>query len=512
MFKQFLQHIARMSMIFSVLMALPLGAQVLKGSTPSPVTTAADLVSDSFSGVVVDKQSKAVPVTAFRSADLAPGESFSGTIAADGVDQGELSGIVFEVVEKSTTGHETVVTKTPVSSGIYEGVVPVAAVAGGSVIFSRLIKDGKTVGDSTPTKVVEKPKTGTTGGGGGGDSERKHVKFPEVMQAGRPATIHLHGGDGEMTGTKIAVNKKAVKELAEGPREAIFRAPMDETGPVTVSYTKDGVTESGPSRIVAISMKAVSHELLTGVDEAVRTTVTGLAGIDKPLSLLMVNSTPNVELEGGNRQTITIAPSEIAEDGSYTYDRIIYAEHAGNFHLTDTLYVPGEEWPCGYGDPEYIGDKNKECKAVCKRTFYYFDPKAKGPGGKPKNYNPRDPKITMVHKEMGNEKSEDIHPSDTDKVMDDRYNKMSKDGYDDALAKEQDWKDNGNVTQACPKATCACYAKPPDWTKEPANPGTDTLDISHKYAGSGVSGDATWTYQFDYSKKKEVAGACGPTT
>lgn len=499
----------RTSVFVSVLMALPLSAQVLKGSTPSPVTTAADLVSDSFSGMVIDRESKPVPVTAYRSVDLAPGEGFSGTIAADGVDQAELSGMVFEVVERSTTGQETVVTKTPVSSGIYEGVVPATAVAGGAVLFSRLLKDGKTVGDSKPTKVVDKPKTGTTDGG---ESERKHVKFPEVMQASRPATIHLKGGDGDLTGTKIAVNKEEVKVLAEGPREVIFRTPVDITGPVTVSYTKNGVTESGPSRIVAISMKAVSNKLLEGADEAVRTTVTGLTGIDKPLSLLMANTTPNVELEGGNRQTITITPSEIAADGSYTYDRMIYAEHAGNFHLTDILYVPGEEWPCGYGDPEYIGDKNQECKAVCKRTFYYLDPKAKGPDKKPKNFNPRDPKITMVHKELGNEKSEDVHPSDTDKVMDDRYNKMSKDGYDDALAKEQDWANNGNVTQACPKATCACYAKPPDWTKEPANPGTDTLDITHKYAGGGVSGDATWTYQFDYSKKKEVTGACGPTT
>jgi hypothetical protein len=311
-----------------------------QGQTPSPgsssqtswVNPAPTLVTDSFTGVVVDPAKPPATVTAYRTGNLSAGDSFSGTVTSDATDASQLAGLVYQVVEQDSTGKQTVVSQAPVLNGVYKGLIPAAGVAGGGVLIGELLKNGQEVGTATPapieTQTAETSQPALTS-----DS----YKIPSLMQAGKPTAIEFQGGDGDLTTTHVTVGGQPVQELAEGPNGTVFRSPTTVTGPTPVTISKNGVTGSGESRNVAIGMSAVSKSLQTGTQEELTVKVSGLAGLEKPLSLTLVNSTPAVMLQGGNTQTVTIAPSDVLADGTSTVERDITAEHKGTFTVTATV-------------------------------------------------------------------------------------------------------------------------------------------------------------------------------
>jgi hypothetical protein len=351
-----------------------------EGETPSPdssspsswVNPAPTLITDSFSGVVVDPTKPPAKVTAYRTGNLEAGDSFSGTVTSDATDLSQLAGLVYQVVKKDPTGAETVVSQAPVSKGVYKGQIPAGAVAGGDVLVGELLQNGKQVGTATPVPIetqtatpvptemqtatpvptetqtatpvptkaqsagavpIETQTTKTTQPALTADS----YKIPTLMQTGKPTAITFKGGDGDLTTTHVTVGGQPAQPLAEGPRETVFRSPVGVTGPATVTILKNGVTGSGESRNVAISLSAGSKALQTGSQEMLIGKVSGLTGLKKPVSVTLVNTTPAVQLQGGNKQTVTIAPSDVGADGSYTFNRDILAEHAGSFDVTATV-------------------------------------------------------------------------------------------------------------------------------------------------------------------------------
>jgi hypothetical protein len=314
--------------------------QTEEGQTPSPdsssqsswVNPAPTLITDSFSGVVVDPAKPPAKVTAYRTGNLAAGDSFSGTVTSDATDLSQLAGLVYQVVKKDPTGAETVVSQAPVSKGVYKGLIPAGAVAGGGVLIGELLQNGKQVGTATPVPMETQPAE-TSQPALTSDS----YKIPSLMQTGKPTAITFQGGDGDLTTTHVTVGGQPAQPLAEGPRETVFRSPAGVTGPTTVTISKNGVTGSGESRNVAISLSAGSKALQTGSQEMLISKVSGLTGLEKPVSVTLVNSTPAVQLQGGNKQTVTIAPSDVGADGSYTFNRDIMAEHPGSFDVTATV-------------------------------------------------------------------------------------------------------------------------------------------------------------------------------
>jgi hypothetical protein len=178
-------------------------------------------------------------------------------------------------------------------------------------------------------------------------------KIPSLMQAGKPTAIAFQGGDGDLTTTHVTVGGQPVQELAEGPKGTVFRSPTGATGLLPVTISKNGVTGTGETRNVAINLGAGSKTLQTGTQEVLTGKVSGLTGLTKPVSVTVINSTPAVQLQGGNKQTVTIAPSDVMADGTYTFERDIVAEHAGAFNVTatlDGLSIPGPgiaETPAG---------------------------------------------------------------------------------------------------------------------------------------------------------------------
>ncbi len=338
-------------------------------SAPSSwVNPAPMLVTDSFTGVVTDPAKPPATVTAYRTGNLSAGDSFSGTVTSDATDASQIAGLVYQVVERDSTGKQTVVSQVPVSNGIYKGVIPAAAVAGGGVLIGELLKDGNQVGTATPVPMETQPTetsqpaetsqpTETSQPAETGQPAKTSqpaetsqpaktsqppltsdsYKIPSLMQTGKPTAITFQGGDGDLTTTHVTVGGQPAQPLAEGPRETVFRSPAGVTGPTTVTISKNGVTGSGESRNVAINLSAGSKALQTGSQEMLISKVSGLTGLEKPVSVTLVNSTPAVQLEGGNKQTVTIAPSDVGADGSYTFNRDIMAEHPGAFDVTATV-------------------------------------------------------------------------------------------------------------------------------------------------------------------------------
>lgn len=340
--------------------------QTEEGETPSPdsssqsswVNPAPTLITDSFSGVVVDPTKPPAKVTAYRTGDLEAGDSFSGAVTSDATDLSQLAGLVYQVVKKDPTGAETVVSQTPVSTGVYKGQIPAGTVTDGCVLIGELMQNGKQVGTATPVpietqtamatpKVPIETQTPSTTPTVPVETQTPTTpppaltadsyKIPTLMQTGKPTAITFKGGDGDLTTTHVTVGGQPAQPLAEGPRETLFRSPAGVTGPTTVTISKNGVTGSGESRNVAISMSAGSKALETGSQEMLISKVSGLAGLEKPVSVTVVNSTPAVQLQGGNKQTVTIAPSDVGADGSYTFNRDIIAEHPGAFDVTATV-------------------------------------------------------------------------------------------------------------------------------------------------------------------------------
>jgi hypothetical protein len=326
-----------------------------QAQTPAPVAPAAAapqpapvLVTDSFTGVVIDPAKPPATVTAYRTGNLSAGDSFSGTVSSDATDTSELSGLVYQVVAKDPSGNQTVVSQAPVSNGVYKGLIPAAAVVGGGVLVGELLENGKQVGTGTPVS-IETPTGVTSQPTLTSDS----YKIPTLMQAGKPTAIAFQGGDGDLTTTHVTVGGQPAQELAEGPEGTVFRSPTGVTGPTSVTISKNGVTGSGESRNVAVSLSAGSKTLSTGTAEMVTGKVSGLTGLEKPLSLTLQNNTPAVTLQGGNTQEVTIAPTNVLADGTYSFERDITAGHPGIFDVTATLEglsIPGpniSETPAG---------------------------------------------------------------------------------------------------------------------------------------------------------------------
>lgn len=318
-----------------------------EGQAPAPgsssqsnwINPAPTLVTDSFTGVVTDPTKPPSTVTAYRTGNLSAGDSFSGVIASDAGDPSQLTGLVYQVVEQDSSGKQTVVSRAPVSNGKYKGLIPAAGFAGGGVLIGELFQNDKPVGTAAPipietqTTVTNKPAL---------TSESYNI--PSLMQAGKPTAIAFQGGDGDLTTTHVTVGGQPVQELAEGPKETVFRSPTEVTGLLPVTISKNGVTGSGESRNVAISLGAMSKSLQTGTKEVLTGKVSGLTGLKEPVSVTLVNSTPAVQLQGGNKQTVTIVPTDVSTDGTYTFERDIVAEHPGAFNVTatlDGLSIPG---------------------------------------------------------------------------------------------------------------------------------------------------------------------------
>ena len=169
------------------------------------------------------------------------------------------------------------------------------------------------------------------------------IVFPLLTQQGRASVIH-GAFDGDLAGTGLTRPGFGqdlggpIKVLAESPRQLVFVAPEEISGPYSINIKEGDKTFTGNSRNIAVRLSAPKLDLLRGEKTTLTIEVSGLAGIIKDVPL-QLDARGVINMEGGNFQNLRIKPEEVKLDGRYTTNRTINALQAGGFSVTATVIV-----------------------------------------------------------------------------------------------------------------------------------------------------------------------------
>ena len=126
--------------------------------------------------------------------------------------------------------------------------------------------------------------------------------------------------------------------VAESPRQAVFTAPTNVTGPMEIRVN-EGTTETrAPFRNVGVNLSAPKTSLLKGESTTLKIEVSGLQGITEPVPLHLVKGGV-VTMLGGDVQSMTIKPEEVQSNGTFTTTRTITGVQTGVWNATATVVV-----------------------------------------------------------------------------------------------------------------------------------------------------------------------------
>lgn len=162
--------------------------------------------------------------------------------------------------------------------------------------------------------------------------------LPATGQTGR--NVSIPGPfDGHLGNTKCAIGGADCKILAESPRKIVVSTPATVVGQTTIAVSDGKAVSSGNFRNIGINLSAPKLRLMKGEKTTLTVQVTGLAGIMGPVSVQLV-TTGGVTVDGGNNQTIGIAPGQVRSDGSFSLTRELTGTTDGAFNVTATLMGP----------------------------------------------------------------------------------------------------------------------------------------------------------------------------
>lgn len=162
--------------------------------------------------------------------------------------------------------------------------------------------------------------------------------LPTIGQTGR--NVSIPGPfDGHLGNTKCAIGGADCQVLAESPRKIVISTPTTVVGQTTISVGEGKAGASGNFRNIGINLSAPKTSLMKGEKTTLTVQITGLAGMKEPVSVQVV-TTGVVTVDGGNNQTISIAPAQVGSDGSFSLTRELTGTAAGAFNVTATLLGP----------------------------------------------------------------------------------------------------------------------------------------------------------------------------
>lgn len=190
-------------------------------------------------------------VTAYLPDDVAPGETFSGTV------EGPDGFVLMFGDQPAPTG------------GPFVWTVPAGESPQPFLLTLRDRQGGERARAWLQTGAAAQPEAA--------------FRFPPLVQAGKP--LPIRGPlDGDFRTTRVDINGSAMSPLAESVRRAIVRAPDDLIGPAAATLTEAGVAHRGAMRSLSIEMAAPAG----GAPPATRDlTVKGASGIDRDVPLLI---------------------------------------------------------------------------------------------------------------------------------------------------------------------------------------------------------------------------------
>jgi hypothetical protein len=263
------------------------------------------------------------------SSDAAPGDTISGVVLAEPAgatpqeqqaNLGTLTGFVVELEGQHTR----------VATRQYEWAVP-AGLRVGRALLALRSADGRVV-SQVPVPVDPQPPLPPRPG-------PADVHLPSDIQIGRPAIVRGRW-DGTLRGKTVAVGGGPADLLASSPRRIVFRVTQATFGVVPIRVTDSGQATEGTTRVVGVRLSATNTQLVRGQRATLTTTVTGLAGITEPATLVYRNlSGANVQIEGGEPR-VTIRPRDVRADGTFVENRRLRGIQAGPFQIVASVSRP----------------------------------------------------------------------------------------------------------------------------------------------------------------------------
>jgi hypothetical protein len=258
--------------------------------------------------------------------DMAAGDTISGTVVAEPAGRTEaernantsvLNGYVVDVGTKNVSA----------AQHAFTFVVPVTAGAIGLVLHES---KGKAVArQSLPVRSAQPPF--------GRTALPRDFHFPQVVAAGQPFPI-AGPFSGDVAKSTLAVGGQPLNIIAESPRTMVAAAPANVSGPTSFQLNEGGVAVTAPCRVLALTLTAPKTNLTKGEHATLHVLVSGLDGLRQPIPLQLVNSTPGVvSLAGGQTQLLTIAPSDVRPDHTYTADRDVTSLRPGGFTISAAI-------------------------------------------------------------------------------------------------------------------------------------------------------------------------------
>ena len=289
---------------------------------PTPTT-------NSQMGALIESAVRTVILNAARGkirvslpSDMEAGDTISGTVIAEPSGKNdkekqknadELNGYVIEVNTKHW----------PVSGGVMRVIIPTTLVRPLDII----LRDAKGNKVSSAPLPVRPANTTTT----------PNFVIPQLGQSGSP--ISINGPfDGDSSNTKVQVGGAPAKIIAESPRNVIIETPGTVVGPSKIAVNENGQQSAGNFRALRIDLTAPKTSLAKGESTELHVEVQGLQGITEPVPVQLQNQTPsNINLTGGNTQTIVIQPSQVTPGGTFNWSTNITGVTRGDFTITGTL-------------------------------------------------------------------------------------------------------------------------------------------------------------------------------
>jgi len=250
---------------------------------------------------------------------VSQGATISGTVAATPAGKNKqqveknsayLNGVVVELkgADKKSSPDKTLLYGVPVAATALVGI----------------IKDhsGNTLGRfEIPVRQGGPPFTPAT------------FDIPAVAQAGEP--IFIPGpADGDLHNTTTRINNRLYTPLAESSEGIFVRPAGDQTGPTRIDIVDNGAVATGATQLIGVSMSAGNLNLQRGQATQLQVMVSGLEGIQEPVSIMLQNETPGVvQLGGGNQQVFEVQPGH----DQYTYSTTVTGLQTGNFGVSATV-------------------------------------------------------------------------------------------------------------------------------------------------------------------------------
>jgi hypothetical protein len=144
--------------------------------------------------------------------------------------------------------------------------------------------------------------------------------------------------EGSLDRTSVRIGDAAAHLVAESPRSCIFDVPAGPAGLTRIELVDNGRTFSGVFRIVGLRLTPPRPIIHTGDTTSFAAEVTGLAGLERPLPITIRNlSTDVVAMEGGDAQTLAIAPSEVTAAGTFALSRRLTGKRRGDYVVNVTI-------------------------------------------------------------------------------------------------------------------------------------------------------------------------------